>query len=70
MLKMMEDWDSINFNLIVYRDLGINILFFVDDIQIILDDQIVKIQIMRGSFFIKLFEVEIKVWSYVQFLGY
>lgn len=32
MLKMMEDWDSINFNLIVYRDLGINILFFVDDI--------------------------------------
>lgn len=70
MLKMMEDWDSINFNLIVYRDLGINILFFVDDIQIILDDQIVKIQIMRGSFFIKSFEVEIKVWSYVQFLGY
>lgn len=70
MLKMMEDWDSINFNLIVYRDLGINILFFVDDIQIILDDQIVKIQIMRGSFFIKSFEVEIKVWSDVQFLGY
>lgn len=70
MLKMMEDWDSINFNLIVYRDLGINILFFVDDIQIILDDQIVKIQIMRGLFFIKSFEVEIKVWSYVQFLGY
>lgn len=70
MLKMMEDWDSINFNLIVYRDLGINILFFVDDIQIILDDQIVKIQIMRGSFFIKSFEVEIKVWSYVYFLGY
>lgn len=70
MVKMMEDWDSINFNLIVYRDLGINILFFVDDIQIILDDQIVKIQIMRGSFFIKSFEVEIKVWSYVQFLGY
>lgn len=70
MSKMMEDWDSINFNLIAYRDSGINILSSVDDIQTTLDDQIVKTQTMRGSPFIKPFEAEIKVWSHAQFLGY
>ncbi|XP_065190205.1 dynein axonemal heavy chain 12-like [Sycon ciliatum] len=63
MARMVEDWDPISFNTTQYRDTGISILTSVDEIQTNLDDQIVKTQTMRGSPFIKPFEVEIKAWE-------
>lgn len=42
---------------------GISILSAVDDIQVILDDHIIKAQTMRSSPYIKPFEEEMISWE-------
>ncbi|KAK0049220.1 dynein heavy chain 3 axonemal-like isoform X1 [Biomphalaria pfeifferi] len=61
--KMKDDWKDLKFELVPYRDTGVNILSSLDDIQALLDDNIVKAQTMRGSPYIKPFEVEMKLWE-------
>lgn len=61
--KMKEEWEEIYFELIFYRETGVAILTAVDDIQMLLDDHILKAQTMRSSPFVKTFEEEMQQWE-------
>ncbi|KAM4697749.1 dynein axonemal heavy chain 3 [Rhinophrynus dorsalis] len=61
--KMKSEWSSVSFNFVRYRDTDTSILSAVDDIQLMLDDHIIKIQTMCGSPFIKPIETEAREWE-------
>ncbi|XP_071052042.1 dynein axonemal heavy chain 3 isoform X2 [Onthophagus taurus] len=63
MAKMKEDWADVTFELVPYRDTGVCILTALDDIQVMLDDNILKAQTMRGSPYVKAFEKEVQLWE-------
>ncbi|XP_052058680.1 dynein axonemal heavy chain 3-like isoform X1 [Mytilus californianus] len=61
--KMKDDWESMLFAFVPYKDTGINIMSAPDEIQVLLDDHIVKTTTMKGSPFIAPFETEINEWD-------
>lgn len=60
---MKDDWESMLFAFVPYKDTGINIMSSPDEIQVLLDDHIVKTTTMKGSPFIAPFETEINEWD-------
>ncbi|KAF6040218.1 hypothetical protein EB796_001432 [Bugula neritina] len=61
--KMRKDWENMFFTFIPYKETGVSILSAFDDIQVLLDDHIVKATTMKGSPFIAPFEQEINEWD-------
>ena len=60
---MKADWEAIHFNFVPYKDTDISILSSIDDIQVLLEDHIVKTTTMKNSPFIKPFERDINAWD-------
>ncbi|XP_074238057.1 dynein axonemal heavy chain 3 isoform X3 [Saimiri boliviensis] len=61
--KMKLDWINVMFTFVKYRDTDTSILCVVDDIQMLLDDHVIKTQTMCGSPFIKPIEAECRKWE-------
>ena len=62
MSKMKDEWKEMLFTFVKYRDTSAYILSAVDDIQLMLDDHIIKAQTMLGSPFIRPLEDEMRAW--------
>ncbi|KAL1506278.1 hypothetical protein ABEB36_005670 [Hypothenemus hampei] len=62
LVKMQKEWDDILFKTSLFKDTGVTILTALDDIQVILDDHILKALTMRGSIFVKPCETEVKAF--------
>lgn len=58
--KMIFEWKDMELTILVYKDTGTYILSAVDDIQVLLDDHLIKTQTMKNSPYIKPFEAQIQ----------
>ena len=55
--------ETVEFSFMPYKDTGVSILSAIDDVQVLLEDHIVKTTTMKGSPFIGPFEQEITEWD-------
>lgn len=62
-LSEQGDWSGVAFETMEYRGTGTYILKALDDIQMLLDDQIIKTQSMRASPYIGPFEDRVRLWE-------
>lgn len=58
LVRMHLDWTEIAFVVNPYRDTGTYVIASIDDIQLLLDDHLIKAQTMKNSLYIKPFEKE------------
>uniref|UniRef100_A0A8D8ZCH7 Dynein heavy chain 7, axonemal n=1 Tax=Cacopsylla melanoneura TaxID=428564 RepID=A0A8D8ZCH7_9HEMI len=56
LIQMRDEWTELEFILLPYRDTGTYILSGIDEIQVLLDDHIVKTQTLKNSPYIVPFQ--------------
>ena len=61
--KMKSEWREIIFDFSAYKDSGTFVLKGIEDTVMLLDDQIVKVQAMRGSPYAKAMEQVVIEWA-------
>jgi dynein heavy chain len=61
--KMQGDWNGVMLEYMAWRNTGTYILRGLDEVQMLLDDQIVKTQSMRASPYIGPFEDRVRLWE-------
>ena len=61
--NMIKEWDHMELELVAYKETGTFVIRTVEDIGTLLDDQIVKVQTMMGSPFIKPIMGRAKKWG-------
>jgi len=62
--KMEGEWANLAFAVHPYKDTGTYVIGGTDEIQMVLDDQIVKIQSMHASPFVKAFKDRVIDWEH------
>jgi dynein heavy chain len=61
--KMKQDWESMNFSFVQYKDTDLSILSSFDDILALLEDHTVKTSTIKNSPFVIPFEKEVNTWN-------
>lgn len=59
-MKLKSEWDEVYFSTTPYKDSKVNVLTALDDILAMLEEQITKVQGMRGSAFVKPIAEDVK----------
>lgn len=62
--KMKAEWADMQFQIVSYRETGTYVISSVDEIQVLLDDHVIKTQTMLGSPFVKPFLEEMTLWEH------
>ena len=63
MEKMLSSWEEVNFTFVQYKDTDVSVMGAPDEIQMMLDDHIVKTTTMKNSPFIAPFEEQVNKWD-------
>ncbi|KAH9558616.1 hypothetical protein CY35_06G017100 [Sphagnum magellanicum] len=61
--KMQNDWMGVDFEYVEWKNTKTNILRGIDDLQMMLDDQLIKTQSMQASPYIGPFQDRVRIWS-------
>jgi len=61
--KMKQDWETMNFSFVQYKDTDLSILSSFDDILALLEDHTVKTSTIKNSPFVIPFEKEVNTWN-------